>query len=203
MSEAIAQISGEELTLDEYIRDFNERFWSTANTGGWKLERRQTFRQPESASWTAFDQGDWDRALRLIEERRPEMREYYRRIAEHGFEVRRLRVVERPLSPYLIWELNSLRLREEFGDWIRVIDADRLTALEENGPLPELFVIGPDTVYEVVYDDEGIAVGAIRSVDAAEAKKAIRFIRSTYDRGEALSEFFDREVAGIRPPGTG
>ncbi|MEB3367292.1 DUF6879 family protein [Saccharopolyspora mangrovi] len=201
MSEMIAEISGERLTLDEYVRDFNERFWSPGNTGGWKLERRQTFRQPESASWSAFAEGDWERALQLIEDRRPEMRDYYRKIAEHGFEVHRLRVIEEPLSPYLIWELNSLRLRAEFGDWIRVLDADRLAALEEGGPLPELFVIGPDTVYEVLYDEDGIAVGATRSVGRSQAKKAIRFIRSMYEQGERLADFYDREVAGLRPPG--
>lgn len=156
------RISGDELTLDDYLADFNERFWRRGNTGAWKLERRQDFRQPESASWKAFNEGRWDLSIRLLEERRPTLVDYFDRVAAHGFVVRRVRVVEEPLSPYLIWELNSLLIRYQSGASISVVDAAAVASWERDGLLPEIFVIGPDTVYEVRYDADGEAEGAVR-----------------------------------------
>ena len=199
ISECRASISGDELTLDEYLADFDERFWRPGNTVAWKLERRQTFRQPESPSWNAFAAGDWDRSLQLLEERRPKLRDYFDRVAAHGFSVHRVRVVTEPLSPYLIWELNSLLIRHQAGASVSIINADVLEEQERNGPLPEIFVIGPDTVYEVNYDAAGEAVGAIRCVDRRTANHWMALIDAMEYSGEPIDAYFDRAVAGLRP----
>ncbi|MEU6128137.1 DUF6879 family protein [Saccharopolyspora sp. NPDC047091] len=201
ITELRASISGDELTLDEYLADFNERFWRPGNTIAWKLERRQTFRQPESPSWNAFNAGDWDRSLRLLEERRPKLRDYFDRVAAHGFSVHRVRVVTEPLSPYLVWELNSLLIRHQAGAAVSIVNADLLEQWERNGPLPEIFVIGPDTVYEVEYDSEGEAVGAIRCIDRATADRWMILIDALDRSGEQIDAYFDRAVAGLRPAG--
>lgn len=201
MNEIDAQISGCRLSLDEYIEDFGRRFWSSGNAGSWKFERRQTFRQPESASWNAFHDGDWDRALELIEARRSDLRDYYERVSGYGFKVHRVRVVEEPLSPYLMWELNSLLLRSEYGDSIRIVESGILASFEGSGRLPEVFVIEPDIVYQVLYDVDGIAVGAIRSDDRNVVRQWVGFIKRLHGEGEDLGEFFPRRVAGLRPSG--
>lgn len=192
-------VSGDRLTLSEYADDFNERFWRPRNTGAWKFERAQTFRQPESASWRAFNDGDWDLSLRLLEERRPKLKDYFDRISAHGFFVRRVRVVEKPLSSYLVWELNSLLIRQQCGASVSVVDAGSLEPQERDGVLPEIFVIGPDTVYQVLYDADGVAEGAIRCVDRATARRWANFIDAQHQSGDELDVFFDREVAGLRP----
>ncbi|MCA1187387.1 MULTISPECIES: DUF6879 family protein [unclassified Saccharopolyspora] len=201
INESPISITGDELALDDYLADFRDRFWNRSNTGAWKFERRQVFRQPESASWKAFDDGDWDRSLRLLEERRPKLVDYFDRVEAHGFSVRRVRVVEEPLSPYLIWELNSLLIRHESGASISVVDAAALAEWERDGPLPEIFVLGPDTVYEVRYDADGVAVGAVRCVDRPTAQRWTTFIESLHRNGERIDAFFGRVVRGLRPAG--
>ncbi|MCX2731931.1 hypothetical protein OOZ19_16945 [Saccharopolyspora sp. NFXS83] len=187
------------MTLDEYADDFNERFWRPRNTGAWKFERAQTFRQPESASWNAFHGGNWELSLRLLEERRAKLEDYFDRISAHGFFVRRVRVVEEPLSSYLVWELNSLLIRHQSGASISVVDAGSLEPLEREGALPEIFVIGPDTVYQVLYDADGVAEGAIRCVERSTARRWAEFIDAQHQNGEKLDAYFDRAVAGLRP----
>ncbi|WP_243788574.1 DUF6879 family protein [Saccharopolyspora gloriosae] len=191
--------SGDRLTLDEYLADFNARFWNPRNTSAWKFERRQTFRQPESPSWNAFNEGNWDLSIQLLEERRPKLKDYFDRVSAHGFSVFRIRVVEDSLSPYLVWELNSLLIRQQCGASITVVNPDMLEKWERDGVLPEIFVIGPDTVYEVLYDSDGVAEGAIRYVDEPTARRWMIFMDALEGSGEPLDAFFNREVAGLRP----
>jgi hypothetical protein len=106
---------GERLDLDEYWADFEQRFWKTSSLGFWKLERQQTFKEPGDDGWEAFSQGRWDDSMRILQARRSEFDDYYRRIADNGFATRRVRVVEEPLTPYLQWELHVLQLRHECG----------------------------------------------------------------------------------------
>ncbi|WP_344905879.1 DUF6879 family protein [Actinomadura meridiana] len=86
----------------------------------WKLERRQTFQEPDDASYQAFVRGDWEEAQRIENDGRDALR---RRFVEQGFVLRRVRVVESPITPYLQWEMRALRVRAEAGEEIRVLDA--------------------------------------------------------------------------------
>ncbi|GAA2803434.1 DUF6879 family protein [Saccharopolyspora taberi] len=200
MSELTTAITGDRLAVDEYLEDFGLRFWRTGAEGCWKLERRQTFIEPNDESWQAFHRGDWERALELIEQRRPGLRSYHERIARNGFEVRRVRVVEKPVSPYLIWELNSLLVRSQSGGKINVVGPETVEPFENDGPLPEIFVIGSECVYEVLYGDDGGVTGAIRSLDTAIVGQWADFARNLFEQGEPLEAYFRREIAGLRPP---
>lgn len=192
---------GDHLSLDDYIADFDERFEAPADDC-WKVERRQTFVEQGSASYDAFARGDWSEALRLIEERKPGLREYHEQLAARGLDVRRVRVVEQPVSPYLVWELNSLRQRRELGELIRVAGGDLVAPHEVDGELPEVVGIDEAVVYQVLYDDEGVATGAIRSTDPNQVAHWRGVFVALFDRSEDLADFFDREVTGLRPPGT-
>ncbi|MGW4412986.1 DUF6879 family protein [Nonomuraea sp. NPDC004702] len=83
--------------------------------GFWKLERRQHFKEPGYDSWEAFAKGEWEESLSILEAERVDMVAYHRRVKEHGFVARRVRVVEEPISPYLQWELYALRVRDQCG----------------------------------------------------------------------------------------
>lgn len=200
MSELTAPIAGSRLTADEYLDDFKQRFWDTGAEGCWKLERSQHFVEPDNESWQAFHAGDWARALELMEQGRPALQEYQDRIARSGFQVRRVRVVEHPISPYLIWELNSLRIRQECGGAIRVVGPEAVEEFERDTDLPEIFVVGTAAAYQVLYGEDGGLRGAIRSLDAGVVRQWAELSRSLYDQGEPLDSFFRREVAGLRPP---
>lgn len=194
------QIHGTSLSPDEYLADFKQRFWESGAGGCWKLERQQHFVEPANESWQAFDAGNWSRSLELLEQKRPDLEQYESLLVRNNMSVRRVRVVETPLSPYLVWELNALRIREESGGAINVVGREAVTDFEHSAELPEVFVIGSTVVYEVRYDDHGALTGAIRSLDTAAVQHWTDIARTLYGRGEQLAAFYHREVAGLRPP---
>lgn len=189
---------GEQLALPAYYSDFQERFERSAEF--WKLERGQVFAEPGSESWEAFDRGDWDESLRLIEARRPGFADYQRRNEARGMNSRRVRIVELPPSPYLHWELRLLLLRHELGQPTRVLPARDVADLEEQGPLPEISTLDSEAMYKVVYDADGAASHAVRFTDTALVGRCRDLIASLYERGEPISDFFQREIAPLPPP---
>ncbi|MDR7277451.1 DUF6879 family protein [Catenuloplanes atrovinosus] len=200
MREVLDRSAGVRLSADEYRADFRERFWQSHEYDFWKLERRQTFAEPGDESWVAFSHGDWETALRLIAARRPQYESDARRMAELGFASYRVRVVEAPLTPYLQWELRLLRLMGATSDRVRVLDAARVGLHEASGPLPEVVTLGADVTYEVLYDDAGLADGAIRHTGAALTAACRQFIARLYESGEDVVAYVDREVAALPPP---
>ncbi|WJD97237.1 DUF6879 family protein [Streptomyces antimycoticus] len=191
---------GDRLSRDAYRADFRERVWGDEGHDSWKLERQQHFQEPGSDSWKAFSQGDWEGALRLIEQRRDGLLQYMGEAAKRNFSLYRVRVVEEPIAPYLQWELHLLRLRAECGERIRVVGPEHIRGFEESGPLPELVSLGGRTLYKVVYDSRGISDGAVRFVDPDVLTRWEEFIEGLYEAGEEMSSYFERKVAPLPPP---
>ncbi|MDT0321550.1 DUF6879 family protein [Streptomyces millisiae] len=165
-----------------------------------KLERGQHFAERGFASWEAFQRGEWEEALSLIEERRHIYAQQIRENAERGIRQRRLRVVEFPVTPYVQWELHVLRVRVEVGDDIRAIDARDIASVERDRPVPEMVILGDTVLYEVIYDDQGNADGANRFTDRALIEEAAAGFDALFARGEALPDFVDRKIAPLPPP---
>ncbi|MFB7914720.1 DUF6879 family protein [Streptomyces sp. NPDC056061] len=191
---------GERLGLDAYREDFRGRDFAVAGCDSWKLERRQHFREPGDASWNAFARGDWEGALRLIEAQRAELRALSRLAARHRCRLLRIRVVEQRLTPYLQWELHLLRVRAQCGELIRVISPQHIAAYERDGAVPELVTLNDDTVYEILYDEEGVLEGAVRYLGARTRDRIVARVEELYVLGEDIGTFFDREVAHLMPP---
>jgi hypothetical protein len=200
MHELLGTASGEELALEDYLEDYDQRFWRIEEHGFWKLERQQTFQEPGFGSWEAFVAGDWPEALRLIEAERAGFEEYFDRLAKQHITFRRVRVVQEPISPYLQWELHVLRLREQCGEQIRIIGADEIAAFESNGRLPELITLGSDTLYEISYSEQGIVEGAARFTDRETITTCRQFIERLYAEGQELGHYFQDAVAELDPP---
>lgn len=200
MRELLQAVRGARLPLKDYQADFQQHFWRIGAAGFWKLERQQTFAEPRSPSWQAFARGAWDEAMHRLEDQRPDIADYYRRIAEAGFRTKRVRVLAEPLTPYLRWELQLLRLRSEYGAGMRVVREDQVERFEESGPLPEVCTLGDEVMYEVRYDTDGALAGGIRYRDPELIARCRGFIRDLYDRGEELAAFADRSglVPGVR-----
>jgi hypothetical protein len=106
-------VPGPELDLASYSDAFDEAYKQIVF---WKIERRQTFREPGMPSWEAFAAGDWARALELNERERDTVLAKVAEDESLGVESRRLRVVEYPVTPYLQWEMQYFRLLAEAGE---------------------------------------------------------------------------------------
>ncbi|GLZ39021.1 DUF6879 family protein [Actinokineospora sp. NBRC 105648] len=200
MRELLAAADGVRLLGADYWRDFDENFWSTGPSGFWKVERLQRFREPGDESWVAFAGGDWEKALALLQARRPSLAGYRDRLRAQGFENRRVRVVEPPLNAYLQWELHLLLLRDEYGARTRVLDAEHVRPLESDGVLPELVVLGDEVVYELLYDQDGLQEGGIRFTRPELVARARELVAGLYARAEDITAYFQREVAVLEPP---
>lgn len=199
MRELLDGAVGELMELGDYLSDFDRRFWNLDATGFWKLERRQHFREPGYDTWEAFTRGDWDESMRLLDAHRAAIAAEHQRMDELGITVNWVRVVEEPVTPYLQWELQVHRIREECGSVIRVLSDDQVAALETAGPLPEINVMGAGAVYEITYDD-GAVDGARRYTDPDLVARCRQLIADLHAAGEPLSDYFAREVDGLKPP---
>ncbi|WP_059013064.1 DUF6879 family protein [Streptomyces specialis] len=192
--------SGERLSLADYRADFRRREDGLSAQDSWKLERQQHFEEPGDPSWEAFARGDWSEALRLNEERRASLSEFGAMCDKRGVGLYRVRVVEKPLVPYLQWEMHTLKLRAECGEAIRVVGPEAIGALERDRPLPELINLGGDTLYEILYDDEGVIEGGVRYTDPHVVASFVELCKSVYAAGEDLLTYFQREIAHLPPP---
>ncbi len=117
---------------------------------------------------------------------------------QQGSELRRLRIVERPVSPYLLWEMQWFKVLAEDGTSIRVLDASRISHLEHAGPLPEV-VVDEHALYHVSYDEDWKAAGARRIDDRDVIRQAAEELTSLWESAEPLARYFPREIAPLIP----
>jgi hypothetical protein len=197
---ALPTESGERLTHEAYKRVFWAVDAKIRNGHSWKLERRQHFLEHGNASRDALARGDWQEALRLLEAGRDKVRAVGQDDERRGNVFHRLRVVEEPLSPYLQWELHTLRLRAEYGEQIRVLPASVIAAAETDGLLPEVTLLDGHTLFQVLYGADGASYAAIRYADSEVVSGWLAYITQVYAAGEDLASYFDRVVATLPPP---
>ncbi|AQA14143.1 hypothetical protein QFW82_16190 [Streptomyces malaysiensis subsp. malaysiensis] len=191
---------GDWLELNDYADDFGLHYEQTRNHDSWKLERKQYFKESNSPSWNAFHRGDLAEAQRLLKDRAPALREESEEAASRGSVFRRVRIAAQPLTPYLQWELRSLRVRSESGEPVRVVPAAAVSHLESERPLPELVVLGGRVLYQVMYTEESAPSGAIRFTDPASVEQWEKFIANLFAAGEDITSYVEREVAHLAPP---
>ncbi|MET8251418.1 DUF6879 family protein [Micromonospora sp. NPDC005197] len=199
MRDLLDAVVRQRLSLPEYDADF---YATVESTDGpiLKTERIQTFREPGNPSWEAYADGRWEDALRIAAEPNPELVAFFKHLDQLGSGLRRLRIVELPLTPYLTWELHFLRYRAEAGEQIRVLDARSVSAWEAAaGTVPELMVVGRQAVYEVLYDPSGMPIGAEKTVEPAVVEGCRSRILSLLEQAEPFESFFRREVDATRP----
>ncbi|ONK14617.1 DUF6879 family protein [Streptomyces sp. MP131-18] len=191
---------GKQLALHAYEADFWQRYTQIHGRDSWKLERGQHFVEQNSPGREALGRGDWESAIRLLDVRRESLREDGEQDRRQCTVFHRVRVVEQPFTPYIQWELHSLRLNAEYGEAIRIIDAGQVAGPEADGPLPELVVIGGQTLYQVIYTDEGVLDGGVRFTEPELVTGWEDAIRTLFEEGEDLASYFEREVAPLPPP---
>ena len=196
MLEQVRDVPGHDLDPESYGADFWPYFDRISDVF-WKLERIQDFREAGSPSWVAMTEGDWDRSLRLLGTGHADAKKHDQ---QAGFARRRVRIAEHPVSPYLQWEMQYLRLRTGAGEQVRILPAESVRHLEARQPLPELVVLGTQVLYAVLYDETGRLAGARRIDDPDVIAACRQEISELYDKSEDLLPYFDREIAPLPPP---
>ncbi|MEV0380937.1 DUF6879 family protein [Nonomuraea sp. NPDC050643] len=159
----------------------------------WKLERAQEFYEPDVASWRAMMDGDWERSMALADRMAGPVADYFR----HRHPVRRVRVVEFPITAYLQWEMHVLALRAAAGSPCRVVPAAHVAGCE---PVPELVIFDPSLMYEVLYDRYGGGRGGRRITDPGVVGPCLGAVRELFAGGEDVLDFHRREIVPLPPP---
>src|SRR5258707_10261906 len=186
MLDRIREVPGALLDRKSYHAQMRVETERVAGTV-WKLERSQFFTEAaDDPAWQAFSSGDWDKSLATFESERADLRAEAAKYDRQGSEFRRLRVVEHPVSAYLQWEMQSLRLIDESGMPIRVLHADQAGDLEREQPLPEVVVVGDQVLYKVRYDEQWTACGARRIDDPKVIRQAAAEIAGLWASAEPL-----------------
>jgi hypothetical protein len=191
---------GIRLTQDAYLEDVDARLHGADGFPSWKLERRQAYWEEGFPSWDAFMAGDWERSLALYDELRPGLLELGRTAARHRSPFCRVRVVEPPLSAYLLWELHVLRVRAECCKSIRVVDAAALAPPEAGGPLPDALSLCGQVMYHTRYTRDGVPDGAVRLTGPAAVRSYETVVRALHASGEDIERYVRREVLPLGPP---
>jgi hypothetical protein len=191
---------GERLDHARYRRDFWEFHNKIRNRSSWKFERRQHFEQPGNPSWDAFHQGRWEEALRLLEAKREKFAREVGEDEANGHQFHRVRIVEEPLTPYLQWELHSLRIQAEVGNHIRVVPREVIRLLEQFTPLPEVVILGSGVLYEVNYTESGVPEGCVRFTEAGVITSWEQFVSELYKQGEDMTVYAERSLQSLPPP---
>ncbi|MEV6983206.1 DUF6879 family protein [Sphaerisporangium sp. NPDC051017] len=194
MLDRVRGVPGHRLGAAAYLDEFWPYFDRLGGGTLWKLERAQSFQEPDVPSWVAMIGGGWERALALVEEMRPTVH------SDPGQDLRRLRIVDKPVTPYLQWEMQILKIRVEAGEKIRVLPVESVAHLESAAELPEVVILGGLTMYEVLYDDAGILAGGRRIDDQSVLDACRAQLAELYDKGENLLSYFEREIAPLPPP---
>ncbi|MFE1960101.1 DUF6879 family protein [Streptomyces sp. NPDC059479] len=193
--------SGVRLVSKDYKRDFRERDALILDGASWKLERRQYFEEQNSPSRDALTRGDWQEALRLLVENRDAIMARARENDRRRYAFHRVRIVEQPITPYVQWELYSLVQQDELGkSRVRIVTAEQVADAEKAQQLPEIVVLGSQTLYNVIYSDNGQPIGAIRFTDQQQVQAWERYIQSLYETGEDIASYFAREIAHLPAP---
>lgn len=204
MSETIIDLlksaDGYRLDQSQYQQDFDANLWRIDGADSWKLERMQNYSEVGFPSWEAFVAGNWNRALQLYEEERPNIIAFNREFQRHRSHLYRVRVVIEPITPYVQWEMHCLKLRAECGERIRIIDYSAISALESTGAFPELISLCGRVLYHTIYDGNQKPDGAIRFSDPELIARYEDFARTLYGNGEDVESYFRRMVADRPPP---
>ncbi|GIH10064.1 hypothetical protein Rhe02_81310 [Rhizocola hellebori] len=192
MIEKVRDTPGEMLALAKYRAAFWQ-VWPHIPDRFDKLERQQHFQELDTPSWDAASAGDWQLSLELMQTAGgPELITTFAR--------RRLRVVELPVTPYLQWELHWYRRPGNEDEQIRVIDPAAIAGYETAQLLPELVILGPLAMFEVIYNQEKFLAGG-RQILAHDIIAACRAdFEQLWEQGEDLDAFFTREIAPLPPP---
>lgn len=130
--------------------DLGELFASAARDV-YRLETRQAYNVPgEQARLAAWRAGEpWPEGETPWQQR-------IRQLTGRGVRMRRVHVVENPLSEYLRWEITGYRRNAKLGEQIAILRAGQL-AIE--GPTETDYWLIDDHVVLMHYDSEGRLTG--------------------------------------------
>lgn len=133
------QLSIHELTAQASmpLKRFTEVFsarWDNLEQRFLKIESLQHYREEEDPAYGAFRAGNMERAVEFVKKRIYSQKPMYESAKKKGVKFVRIRIVERPIDPYLRYEFASYRFSSDLGEQILVVEGDSI----ENHKKPQI-----------------------------------------------------------------
>lgn len=152
----------------------------------WKVEVLQFYDEEGDPSWQKMIKGDWDGALNSLTEAVQEDLREIQDLRRDGIRVSRLRIIERPLSDYLRWELESYKLSASAGEEIFILDK---AGMAEEAHLQDLVGFDENEVILLNYDAAGKLTSAVRISDTKCVRNALEAYDHLLSRAVPLDDF--------------
>jgi hypothetical protein len=147
------------LSLEAFVARVGDLF-ATSDSSFEKFERLQTFQELELPSYRAWMEGDKTESRNLYFNTMPGSAEMYKNAAKRGISCTRVRVVERPFTPYLEWEMMTYQQTAKFGERIMIRDISEPSAENEDIRAGHDFLIfDKKHVFVNDYGENGIFAG--------------------------------------------
>jgi hypothetical protein len=121
-----------QLSLAEFGAEFGV-LWSGLRHGLVKSECWQTYQEPETQSWLAYQRGDYAAVPALLEREASFDQVVYDAVTANDTPFVRVRVVRLPLSEYLTFEMWNYIVRARRGETIEIL----VLPADDQRPLPD------------------------------------------------------------------
>lgn len=188
------------LDLKEFGQAFIES-WRKINSTLQKTECWQTYQEPETKSWSEYRRGNFGRVLPLLEAEADYDQEVYEDVKTKDKSFIRLRLVKRPLSEYLEFEIWNYLVRARRGETIMMADLST-----DGRPLPnhsyfDFLLLDEATALIHDYGTDGLQVGGwvTRVPEVIERLKVQAKV--IQDQSVPLREFISKYSVMLPPEG--
>lgn len=159
---------------DEFFETFVS-CWKDVASMVRKLETRQFYKEPGNPSFEAYEVGDFTRSKLLIEESHQSDIALYADLQNRGVKFERCRLVTRPLSSYLKWEIEHYKFVAQYGEEIYFTEQPEYFLKEA---FHDFMVFDNNAARIHDYDESGL----IRGGWVISNVSAIRYLQVLYDK---------------------
>lgn len=132
-----------------------------------KVETRQTYQEPDSESYRAMANGNWQEAMAALDASRSEDIELYADLKTRGVEFARCRPIAFPMSDYMRWEMEVYKFNAKHGERIFCCNYDSVAELFKDNIVHDFMVFDARIAFVHNYNNDGLIEGGwkITSLD--------------------------------------
>lgn len=178
---------GPRLGRSAWLAMLEERFLDLTSAY-FQYERLQDYQEPDNPSFDAFRAGDVPLARALLTDVVAREEADFRRLCQRNAPYVRVHTVDRPLTPYLRWELDVYQVLARYGQRILIVDLDASSPREFVDSY-DFLLFDDATVMVQDYGQDGRFCGGWRTDDPALVQRFVDLSRDLTRAAIPLAEF--------------
>lgn len=177
-----------------------ETTWWTLGSSYFQHERLQSYQEPENPSFRAFSAGDTEGVSRALNDAFVSEEPYLLPLCRKGIPYVRVHAIERPLTPYLHWELAVYQLLARYGQRILLLDLTEIPATSPLWRTYDFLLFDEKTVMVQDYGQDGLLCGGWVTEDAPTVRAFADLAREIQALSVPLAAFERAERLRNNPP---